>query len=406
MPEVEFVNLLAVVAIALLAPLLLGLSRTTAFPSVVVEIVAGVVVGPSGLGWVTADLPVQVLALLGLAFLLFLAGLEIELPLLRGGVLRVALLGYAVTLALGTGVGFGLSAVGWVSSPVLVAVALSATSLGLVVPVLRDAGRASSGFGQTVIACSSVADLAAIVLLSLFFSTSGGTLGDRALLLGGFAVLVGAVAASLLLAGRSMQLGTTLERLQDTTAEIRVRAAVVLLIAFVAAAEKVGIESILGAFLAGTVVGFVDRDRASHRHFRVKLQAVGYGFLVPVFFVSSGLGLDVRALASSPSGLLMVPVLLAALLVVRGVPALLLRREHGLRTSLAAGLLQATSLPFLVAAAQIGVVTGRIGDVTATALVAAGLVSVVLFPLAALSLLGRDETPAEQPVPERSPAQR
>src|SRR5215211_4875393 len=148
MPQISFVNLLIVAAVAVLAPLLLGYLPRLRLPAVVVEIVAGVVLGPSVLGWVQIDLPVQILAVLGLAFLLFLAGLEIDLRELRGHVLRVAALGYGLSLVLGVAIGAGLGAVGWTRSPLLIAIALSATSLGLVVPVLKDAGQADGLLGQ------------------------------------------------------------------------------------------------------------------------------------------------------------------------------------------------------------------------------------------------------------------
>jgi Kef-type K+ transport system membrane component KefB len=351
------------------------------------------VLGPSVLGWLKIDLPVQILALIGLAFLLFLAGLEIDPGRLRGRLLQVALLGYLITLGLGIPVSFGLHGLGWVKTPLLLAIALSATSLGLVVPVLKDAGRADSEVGQTAIVAATVADFAAILLLSFFFSASGGGTGSRVVLIVAFAVLVLVTALVVARAGRSMRLGGVLERLQDTTAEIRVRFAVVLLVAFTALAERFGLESILGAFVAGVVVSVVDRDSRSHRHFRTKLDAVGYGFLIPVFFVTSGARLDLKGLLEHPSALLRVPVFLVALLVLRGVPALLNLRTHGRRATVATALLQATSLPFIVTATQIGVQLGRITPVTGAALVFAGLLSVLLFPAVALGVLRR-ETPA------------
>jgi Kef-type K+ transport system membrane component KefB len=388
MPDVEFVNLFAVAAIALVAPLLAAqLPSALRVPAVVLEIVAGVVVGPSVLGWVEADLPVQVVALLGLAFLLFLAGLEIDVHQLRGRILWLALLGYLASLAVGLAMGSGFGAAGWVHSPLLLAVTLSATSLGLVVPVLKDAGRAESPLGQTVIAACSVADFAAVVLLSLLFSTSGGSTGGRIVLLATFVLLVAVTGAVVILAGRSRRLGMTLIRLQDTTAEIRVRAAVALLVAFVALAEAFGLESILGAFLAGAVVGLLDKDSSSHPRFRAKLDAIGYGLLIPVFFVASGIRLDLAGLLADPAALARVPLFLLALLVARGAPALLYRNRFDWRSVSAAGLLQATSLPFLVTATQIGTVIGLMSPVTAAALVCAGLLSVLVFPAAALGLL-------------------
>jgi Kef-type K+ transport system membrane component KefB len=397
MPHVSFDNLFVISLVGALAPLVLGYLPRVRVPSVVLEIVAGVILGPSVLGWVEADLPVEILALIGLAFLLFLSGLEIDATRLRGRLLRVALLGYVVSLAIGVPIGAGLDAAGWVSAPVLVIIALSATSLGLVVPVLKDAGKADGEVGQTTIVAATVADFAAIVLLSLLFSSSDGSAGSRIVLLVVFTLLVIGTGLGLGRVGMSMHLGSVLQRLQDTTAEIRVRLAVVLLVAFTALAERVGLESILGAFLAGVLISVVDRDSAGHPHFRTKLEAVGFGFLVPVFFVTSGVRLDLEGLVESPSALLRVPVFLAALLLMRGLPALMYVRTMGRRPALAAALLQATSLPFIVAASQIGVEIGRLSEVTAAAMVTAGLLSVLVFPTIALGLLQKDAAPADAP---------
>jgi len=410
MPDVSFTNLLIVAAVAVLAPLTVGFAPRLRIPAVVLEIIGGIIIGPSGLGWVHVDLPVAILALFGLAFLLFLAGLEIDVHRLRGRLLCYAVLGYLVGLVLAYGAGESFTALGWVSQPLLLAIALSSTALGLVVPVLKDAGQVHSQVGQTALAAASVADFTAIVLLSLFFSSSGSSTGAKVVVLGAFAGLVAVTGLVVSGAARSMRLGQVLVRLQDTTAEIRVRCAVLLLVAFTALAARFGLESILGAFLAGAIVGLVDRDSASHPTFRAKLDAIGYGFLVPVFFVASGIRLDLTGLLHSPSALVRVPVFLLALLVVRGVPALLGLRANGPRSTLALGLLQATSLPFIVTITQIGVALGKITPVTAAALVCAGLLSVLIFPLLALGLLRRNEpapgpaapAPAvtQQPVPE------
>ena len=386
MPDVQFTNLLGVLAIALAAPLLLGFFPRVRVPAVVLEIVLGVVVGPDVLGWLAADLAVQVMALVGLAMLLFLAGLEIDLASLRGRLLGVAIAGYAVSLGLGLAGGAVLDSVGWVDDPLLLAVTLSATSLGLVVAVLKDAHAVDGRLGQAVIAASSVADFAAVLLLSLLFSSQDTRTGARLALLVAFAVLVIVVASAVRLSGRSMRLGDVLVRLQDTTAEIRVRAAMLLLLAFVVLAEKFGLESILGAFMAGAVVGLLDRGSTTHPRFRTKLDAIGFGFVIPVFFVSSGLRLDIHGLLNSPDALARVPVFLGLLLVVRGVPALLSLRTFGGRRTASAALLQATSLPFIVTATQIGVLTGRLDAVTGAALVCAGLVSVLVFPVVATTL--------------------
>jgi Kef-type K+ transport system membrane component KefB len=392
MPNTSFASLVVIAAIAVAAPLIVALFPKIRVPAVVLEIVAGIIVGPHGLKLVkTIDAPVQILALVGLAFLLFLAGLEIDIERLRGRVLRLACLGFLATIALGLIVGTLFKATGTVRSPLFLAIALSATSLGLVVPVLKDAGKASSPLGQLTIAASSVADFGAVVLLTLFFSTQHSTgTGAKVVLLVGFALLAAAAALALSRLNRSMRFGDILVQLQDTTAEIRVRIAVLLLVAFVALAERFGLETILGAFIAGAVLSLIDRDTTDHPNFRLKLEAIGYGFVVPVFFVTSGLRFDLGALLHSPSAFARVPLFLLALVAVRGVPAALYRRSVGARGALAAGLLQATSLPFIVTATEIGVQLGLIQQVNGAALVAAGLLSVIAFPPLALGLLRRE----------------
>lgn len=394
-PNISFSGLLLVALAAFAAPLVLGLLPRVALPAVVLEILAGIALGPSGLGWVELDVAIEVLALIGLAFLLFLAGLEIDLGRLRGSTLRVAAASFAASLGVGLAVGGALWAAGLVRSPLLIAIILLSTSLGVVVPVLTDAGRSGSQFGQLVIAASSIADFGAIILLTLFFSREATGTAAKLVLLAGFALMAVAAVLALRRAERSTRLAQLLVRLQDTTAQIRVRGAFLLLLAFAAVAERLGIETILGAFAAGAVLSLVDRDEAmTHPDFRLKLSAVGFGVFIPVFFVASGLEFDLPALFASASTAVLIPLFLAALLAVRGLPAVLYRRTLSAREVVAAALLQATSLPFIVAGAQIGMELGLIARGVGSALIAAGLLSVVLFPLAALGMLGRLPPPS------------
>jgi Kef-type K+ transport system membrane component KefB len=384
-----FGNLLVVALIAVAAPLVARAIPKIKVPAVVLEIVAGILVGPSVLGWVDIDQPITVLALVGVAFLLFLAGLEIDLLQLRGQLLRLTLAGFGSTLMLGVGAGLVFDAAGWVASPLFLAIALSATSLGLVVPVLKDAGLTEQPVGQFTIAGATVADFGAVLLLSFLFSETEGGAASRLTTVALFVAVIAAVAIALTRARRSQRIEGVLVALQDTTAEIRVRIAVAILIGFVALAASIGLEAILGAFLAGAVLALVDRDTATHPNFRPKLEAVGYGFVIPVFFVTSGLRFDLDALTANPSALARVPLFLAALFAVRFLPALLYRRRLGADGAAVAGLLQATSLPFIVTAAEIGVAIGAISSVTAAALISAGLLSVLVFPPIALALARR-----------------
>jgi Kef-type K+ transport system membrane component KefB len=395
--DLPFGGLLIVALIAAGAPLLATTIRIKV-PAVVIEIVAGIVVGPSVLGWVDIDQPIEVLSLVGLAFLLFLAGLEIDLMTLRGDLLRLPLLGFAATLLIGLAAGGAFQAAGWAHSAFFVAIALSATSLGLVVPVLKDAGVADRPVGQLTIAGATIADFGAVILLSLFFSESEGGASSKLVAIGAFAAVIAVTGIAVARAGRSLRIDALLVRLQDTTAEIRVRFAVCLLVGFVALASSAGLETILGAFIAGAVLGVADRDASSHPQFRLKLDAVGYGFVIPVFFVASGVRFDLDALTGSPSAIALVPLFLLALLFARSIPALLYRRVLGERHTVVAGLLQATSLPFLVTATQIGVGIGAVQQSTAAALVCAGLVSVVVFPPVALAVLGGSSRPTASQV--------
>jgi Kef-type K+ transport system membrane component KefB len=393
MPNVSFSGLLIVAIVAFLAPLLLGLTPARRLPAIVLEIVAGIIIGPSVLGWVKVDLPISILSVLGLAFLLFLAGLEVELERLRGRLLVFVGSGFLLSLGLALLVGYGLYVAGQVVSPLLIAIILVATGLGIVIPVLKDAGESDSDFGQLVIAGAMFAEFGSIILLSLFFSREATSTTTKLVLLGGFVLLAAGFAFVVLRLERSMSIAAVLLRLQDTTAQIRVRGAFMLLVAFVALASLLGLETILGAFVAGVILRFVDGDRMmTHPQFRQKLEAVGFGVFIPVFFVTSGIRFDLAALISSPATILRVPVFLVALLLVRGVPALLYRPLVGSRRAITAGLLQATSLSFIVAASQIGLELGLITKATGAALIAAGLLSVLIFPLLALTILRRAET--------------
>jgi Kef-type K+ transport system membrane component KefB len=406
MEEPGFGNLVIVVAVAFAAPFLLGLSPRLQLPSVVFEIVAGIVIGPSVLGWVEVDATISVLALIGLAVLLFLAGLEIDVDRLRGRLLRLALLGWGVSLAIAVAVSFLLKAAGLVQTPLLVAIILCATSLGVIIPVLGDVGELTTRFGQLLLAAASIADFGAVILLSFFFSGEGGP-GATAILLGAFVALLGVTFLVVRGAERSRRVEEDLLRLQDSSAQIRVRAAMALMVAFVALAEALGLEVILGSFAAGALLALLDRDqRMTHANFRAKLEAIGFGFFIPIFFVTSGIRFDLQALLDDPANLAMVPIFLAALLAVRGLPAFVYRRVVGGRRAAVAAILQATSLPFIVAATAIGQDLILMDAAEASALIAAGLLSVLIFPVGGLNLLRRTMKDEGEPAPEPAGTER
>jgi Kef-type K+ transport system membrane component KefB len=399
--EISFTSLAVVAATGFVAPLAIGLVPRLRLPNVVLEIVLGIIIGPSVLGWAHADEPVQIMSLIGLSFLLLIAGLEVDYERFPGRLLEVTGIGFVLSVAIGLVIGLGLDAAGLVNSPLLIAIMFSATGLGIVIAVLKDAGQIDTSFGQLVIAGSSIAEVGTIVLLTLFFSGESNSLGAKLVLLGLFGGLCVAIVIAVTRLEHSMRVMETLLRLQDTTAQIRVRGAFVLLAVFVVLASKFGLEAILGAFLAGAIIKFVDRDQAmTHPQFRQKLEAVGFGVFIPFFFVTSGIRYDAGALFGHPSTLARVPVFLAILLAVRGLPALLYRPLATSRETAAGALLQATSVGFFVVATEIGQDMDLISAANSAAVIAAGLLSVILFPVGALALLRQkaDREPAVEAV--------
>jgi Kef-type K+ transport system membrane component KefB len=390
----SFSSLLAVAAIALAAPLLVSLAPRLRMPAVVLEIVLGIIVGPSGFGWVHVDVPVNVLAFIGLSFLLFLAGLELNLSSLRGRVATIST-AYAVSIALAVGGGGVVALLDSENKPLFVAVVLASTSLGLVVPVLRDAGQTFTPYGQLVLAASSVGEFGAILALAVFYSANGAGIGSQLFLLIGFAVLVAAVAVGLTRIERSPRFAHALAEQGETSAQLGVRVAILVLAVFVALSGELGFEAVLGAFVAGALLRITDpEERLTNDRLRSKLDAIGYGFLIPAFFVTSGLQFDLNALFREPTALVSVPLLVILFFIARCLPALLYRRLYDLRRVMAAGLLQATSLSVPVVAVRIGVQLHTIDSDTGAMIIAAGLLTVVLFPPLALALLSRADADA------------
>ena len=388
MPALSFDGILVVALVAVAVPVLLGLIPRLPVPGAVLEVLAGILIGPSVLGWVHLDVPVRVLSDLGLGMLLFLAGLEIDVAGLRGPLGRLAGWAFGVSVLLGLACGYALSLAGVHGKPVFLAVVLVSTAAGLLLPLLKDAGLHRAQFGQLVMAAAALAELIPVVMLSLLFSATSTTSEAR---FGSLMALLALLAVIGLALGRVRNLAALdrlLDRLEDHSAQLRIRAALTLALAFAWLAARFGFASILGAFAAGLLVKTIDlTNRAPHPQFQVKLEGIGFGFLVPIFFITTGVQFDVRALVHHPRALTEIPLFLLALLVVRALPALAYVRLIGRRGAAAAGLLQATTLTFVIVATQIGTASGQISRASGAALLAAGLLSATLFPSLAFKLL-------------------
>jgi Kef-type K+ transport system membrane component KefB len=377
-----------VLAAATAAPLLVDLLPLPKVPPIVSEIVAGIVIGPVALDLVDNTAPLDVFASIGLVFLFFLAGLEIAFDADDDRHLGLVGAAFAISLALALVVALIFDATELVGAPLLVAIILAATSFGIVVAVLKDAGQTGTTFGQLVIASASIADFSTVILLSLFFSSSGASFETTLVLLLLFLGVVAVLGLAIAGARGSAQLKATVTRLHRSSAQITVRIAFLLLVVLVYMSQEFGLEVVLGAFLAGAMVSLLDREHVVRATgLQEKLEGIGFGVFIPIFFVVSGVKLDLDSLFSSPGTVVLVPLTVIALLLVRGLPALIYRRFVPRREALSAGLLQATSLSFIVAATQIGVEIGKLEPADAAGLVTGGVISVLLFPALALRLL-------------------
>jgi Kef-type K+ transport system membrane component KefB len=398
MPAISFNGVLIIAAIAVLVPVVLGLLPRLPVPGAVLEVIAGIVIGPSVLGWVHVDAPIQVLSALGLGMLLFLAGLEIDVQRLRGPLGRLAGSAFGVSVVLGILCAYALSLGGEAVRPLFLAIVLMSTSAGLLLPLLKDAGEENTRFGQLVMTAAALAEVAPIVLLSLFFSATSKTSAERLASLAIFIALLAAIGLALARVRRLEGLERLLNRLEDRSAQLRVRATLALALSFGVLAFRFGFASILGAFAAGLLVRMIDLSgHAPHPQFQTKLEGIGFGFLIPIFFIATGVQFDLKALLGNATAIAQVPLFLAALLLVRGLPALLYARFVGTRRAGVAGLMQATTLTFVIVATQIGLASGRITPTTSASLLTAGLLSAALFPAAALRLLVR-ERPTPEPI--------
>jgi Kef-type K+ transport system membrane component KefB len=392
--EISFDDILLVMVVAVAVPLLLGLLPRVPIPSSVLEIAAGILIGPAVLDWVSDNSVINVFAKLGVALLLFLAGLELDFVRLRGRPLRLALVSFVFSLAVGLALALPLGALGVVVDPLFVAIILSSTSLGIVVPVLKDAGALDTRAGVYLVAACSVAEFGSIVVLSMFFSPKGSV--DPAVTIVKLAVLGIVVAAIAYFASRHgawrTRVDEVLFRLQDSSAQLRVRVAMLLMIALLVVSESLKFDAILGSFLAGALLAAVTDPARENElgHVRHKLEGMGFGFFVPIFFVATGLSFPVDQLFSDWSTAVRVPLFLFLLLVARGLPAVVLRNDLRADELVPSALLQATSLSFIVVAAQIGVAVHALRLINGASFVAAGMLSVLIFPALALRLLQRD----------------
>lgn len=392
-------ELLVVLFVGAMAPLFNELPIRLRLPLVVLELVFGIVVGPYGLDLIGTGGQLKLLSALGLSFLFFLAGMELDFATLRGAPLRLGTLGWLLSVVIALAATHALAYLGLVTDPVLVAVALSTTAIGTLMPILREAGELDTRFGRFVLGAGAIGEFGPIVLFSLIVTGDQGV-AMRSGLLATFA-FIAASCAAVALRLRPPRVVDLLARGLESTSQLPIRMSMLLLAALVVLADILGLDILLGAFAAGSLVGLVARG-AGAAPFHTKLDALGFGFLIPIFFVTSGAQVDLPALFASANSIARVPLFLALLLVVRGAPVLLYRSELGAAEQRLLALFSATTLPLVVVIAQIGKASGRMLPENAAALVGAGILSVLIFPLIALTLRRPPARDAVSPRPSTS----
>jgi Kef-type K+ transport system membrane component KefB len=353
-----------------------------AIPVVVIELLLGIVIGPQVAGLAKVDPFSTFFGNLGLGMLFFFAGYEIDFgriegsPLVRGGA------GWALSLGLAYSIAGVLMATGVIVSDLYTGSAMATTAIGTLIPILRDAGEMRTRFGTYLLAAGAVGEFGPILLVTLLLSTTHPL--HEALVLVLF--VAGAVLLGVFSVRSAYRGWPALERTFESSSQLAVRLAVVLVFGLVALAAQLGLDLLLGGFVAGMITRLALRGHEL-TIFESKLNAVGYGFLIPFFFVTSGMGFNLHVLVNDPTALLKLPLFVLLFLVIRGIPALTLyRRTMDFRDRLALGVFCATQLPLVVAITTLATSVGKMRDSTASALVGAAIISTLVFPLIGLRL--------------------
>jgi len=399
---VDAASFLVIVATAAIAGLIVTIvGPRLVIPVVVVELVLGILVGPQVAGIAKLDPATQFFGNLGLGMLFFFAGYEINFERIRGQPLRFAGAGWVISLGLAYALAGVLAATGVVVSGLYTGSAMATTAIGTLIPILRDAGELRTRFGTHLLAAGAAAEFGPIMLVTLVLST--GHPLHEALILVFFVAL--AVVTGIFAVRTAWRGWALIERTFESSSQLGVRLAVVLVFALVALASELGLDLLLGGFVAGMITRLALRGRELSI-FESKLTAVGYGFLIPFFFVTSGMAFNADELFTDPVALLKLPLFVALFLMVRGVPALLLYRGvFTLRDRTALGVFCATELPLVVAITTLALETGEMHPSTAAALVGAAIISTLVFPLLGLRLRRDRPDEPEQPAdPAPTPA--
>ena len=394
MEETSFLPLMLIILLSFFVPMLLTRFKRLRLPIVVGEILAGIIVGRSGLNLVSSHDPIlELLAEFGFVFLMFLSGMEIDfsnigsvnsrlrlsLPDLSQP-LPLAVVTFGITLAVSTVIGFGMENLGLVQNPWMMALVLSTTSLGVVLPVLKERGLTSGRYGQSLLISALVADFVTMLLITVLVAVlSHGITFDILLVSLLFVAFFLVYRVGNLFFNKLPGIRRAMEELSHATAQIKVRAAFGMMLVFVVLSEFLGAEVILGGFLAGAVVSLL--RTSSDADLSHQLETIGFGFFIPIFFIKVGIDFNLTALLESPQNLILVPGLLIAALLVKIVPMLLYRKAYSWRETFAAGALLSARLSLIIAASAIGLRLGVISETVNSAIILVAIILVTLAPM-------------------------
>lgn len=392
--QTELVSLVVILAIAAFTPLLVGLLRLKV-AEVVFLLVFGIIFGPNLLNAITIDNSIDLLSELGLGFLFFLAGLELAPASIRGKPGRLALSGWLVSLALALGAAAILESTGEIQDFIGFAIILTSTALGTLLPVLRDSGELKTPFGNYFMGAGAWGEFGPVLAIAILLSTRASWAAIILLVVFGLiAFVVSKIPGRFSNNSRVMEL---LERGYHSSSQTGVRLTVLLIVLLLAIASAFGFDAVLGAFTAGIIVRqYLPAEVETELQRRV--EAIAFGIFIPIFFIVSGANIDIHAIIANPWPMLAVFVLL---LVVRGLPQFFIYRKAipDTRDRARFSLLVATGLPIIVAVTTVEVAAGHMSQNDASELVAAGALSVLVFPLIATLMRRKTPQPESSPTP-------
>jgi Kef-type K+ transport system membrane component KefB len=379
-PEPDLISLALIFCAAALATIVSQLSPRLLLPTVVVEILIGILIGPEVLDLADVDAYIVFLSDFGLVVLFFLAGIEVIHNDVPRRLLARGTIGWGISLMLGAAAGFALEGAGIEAPGQILAVALATTALGTLVPILSDSGVLRSPLGQNTLGSAVAGEFWPIVVISLFLTGAHATAASIVLLIGFGLVVAGA--AGIAVRYRPSRILAIVRATVNKSGQLAVRLSVALLAVLVVLAEELDFDFVLGAFAAGLVIGLVTQGEMGEQVLP-RIVTIGYGFLIPVFFIVTGIEFDLDALLTG-GGLALCALFLGLLLVTRGSSALLALRELGARRTMSLALFSATGLPLIVAVIEVAEGRHEIASDVAAALVGAGMASVLLYPLLGL----------------------